>query len=599
MKKKYYFIGLVIILIVTIAITGFLRKSKFSKDSNIETFFDELLYEMVLRDPETSNFLYLDEEIVGKPIPNNKLTEIGREKDDENVLLYQEAMERLSAFDESELSSHELVQKRSIEWYLNSKIEEHNFYDYQFFLNYGGFQSYFFDLMNNFHKIESLKDAENFIERLRGYKPKMEALTNIVTSQSEKGLLPPKCILNNTTSIMNKQIMLTDIKGILEHPTYKSFVDRIQGIETIEVKKKEKIITEVENLMKESVYPAFVAYSEFVEELSQQADEDQVGLGRLPKGKEYYQYLLNFHTTTDYTADEIHAIGIQEVERVQSEIRVLLDEMGFEETPTILAMKDIDSRNFMTNTEETLKIYKDIIVKNEPYMSELFEDAVIPKSPVEVRPLTKEMEGTIGNCYQRPSKDGEIPGIFFVDLSYRHNFTEMETLLFHETIPGHHLQMAIQTEIPYIHPISQMTNYTGYVEGWGLYAEKLAYELGMCSSNESKLGYLENQLFRSLRLVVDTGIHHKNWSRSEAMKYMIENTGYSYEGEIDRYIQNPGQATGYKIGEIKILELREKAKNALGDRFDLKDFHTVILEDGNVPLQVLEYKVDQYIEMMK
>ncbi len=596
MKKKISVICLIVIASLTLTVSGCGKKSRFSKDENIETFLDELLYEMVLMDPESANFLNFNEEIVGNPLPNDKLTEIGYEKDAENTELYNEAIERISDFDDGELEPHELVQKDSLEWYLNNQVEAHNFYDYQFFVNYGGFQTEFFDLMNNFHEINSLEDAEDYIARIKGFEPKMKELTTMINSQEEKDLLPPKCIFTKTILMINNQTKFTDIN---ENSTYKSFVDKINKIDSIDEENKQKLITEVENLLTESVYPTLKTYRDLLMELSQEADRDEVGLWRLPRGDEYYQHLLNYRTTTDYTAEEIHSMGLKEVEKIQGEIRTLLDEMGYKDMTAVEAMNNISSQKVIMEPDKIISQYKDIVEKTEPYLSELFEENIIPKTPVEVNPISEELEGSIGNSYQRPSRDGKVPGTFFVDVSYGHGVANMETLLFHEAIPGHHLQMAVQAEMPYIHPISEMTYYTAFVEGWALYAEKLAYELGIYSSNESKLGYLQSELFRAARLVVDTGLHYKKWSRMDAIKYMIEVTGYSYENEIDRYIQMPGQATAYKIGEMKILELREKAKKELGDDFNLKAFHTVILEDGNVPLEVLEYKVDKYIESMK
>lgn len=594
MKRLSRNICFTLSLMLMITFVGCGNKSKFTKGGDMKTFLDELLYEMVLMDPEGGSYLYFNEELIGKPMPNDKLTDISEEKAKENTGVYEEALKRLKEFKEADLDSQEMAQKKSLEWFLKNRIEGHDFYDYQLFVDYGGFQLQFFDLMNNYHVINSLKDAEDYVTRLKGFEPKMKELTEIINSQKEKGILPPKRIFTNAIVNLNAQIETKDIK---QNETYMCFANKINKVEDIEKVNKDKLIEEVESVLAESVYPALKEYRNLLMTLSKDADKDQVGLGRLPKGEEYYQYLLKYYTTTDYTAEEIHSLGVGEVERIQGEVRLLLDEIGYKDKSIEDSYEEIYLKNLVVGEEAIIDKYKEIINKTQPRLSDIFEEKIIPEALVEVKSIPEELKGALGNSYMRPSRDGNRPGTFYVDTGYDHSLMDTETLAFHEAIPGHHLQLAVQSESAYSHPVTEMTYFAGFLEGWGLYAERIAYEEGFFSSNESKLGYLQSELFRAARLVVDTGIHYKNWTITEAEQYMHEATGLYYD--VDRYIQMPGQATSYKVGELKIVELREKAKKELGHEFDLREFHTVVLKYGNVPLTILEYNVDKYIEDKK
>jgi uncharacterized protein (DUF885 family) len=227
------------------------------------------------------------------------------------------------------------------------------------------------------------------------------------------------------------------------------------------------------------------------------------------------------------------------------------------------------------------------------HLPEMF--SVIPQTPVQVKPVPEFKEATMGTYYQPPKLGESNPGVFYANLSYQHFKPGMQTLAYHEAIPGHHFQFAIAREAEDARLYQALFFFTGYAEGWALYAEKLAKEYGFYEDPHSIIGYLRSELFRAARLVLDTGIHSKKWTREKALQYMLENIGWSWPGEIDRYIIWPGQACAYKIGELKMLELRKKAQERLGDDFNIKEFHCIVLEHGSVPLEVLEGLVDDYI----
>jgi uncharacterized protein (DUF885 family) len=331
------------------------------------------------------------------------------------------------------------------------------------------------------------------------------------------------------------------------------------------------------------------------------ADNDD-GFWKHPDGDAAYAYWLRHHTTLDLTADEIHELGLLEVARIQVEMEDLFTELGITGDNLDMKMNQVTfyggAMPLRTNDDRqaVLDEYQALIDHAEQNLSDLFD--LRPKADVVVEPVYAP--NAPGAYYVSPSLDGSRPGMFYVNMTTvnvaRHG---MPTLAYHEAIPGHHFQIAIQQELTGIPSFRTGINYTSYAEGWALYAEYLAWEVGFYEDDPyGNLGRLQSELFRAARLVVDTGIHAKGWSREEAIDYMVEIVGYSRTDmtrEVERYIVWPGQATAYKIGMLKILELRERAMQALGDDFDIKEFHNLILGNGAMPLEILERVVDDYI----
>ena len=332
------------------------------------------------------------------------------------------------------------------------------------------------------------------------------------------------------------------------------------------------------------------------------------GVWSLPDGDDYYALRLRSYTTTDYSAEEIHQLGLQEVDRIGRRMKEIFLELGYKvDKPVGEMMNDLnEDPNFLyEDTEDRKKIviddYNQMVKEAEEDVRPYFYK--FPSSPVEVRPVPEYSEKTAaGGYYQSPSLDGSRPGVFYANL-YDIKQTPkygMRTLTFHEAVPGHHFQLALNIENEELTLYRRLGYSTSaHTEGWALYAEQLGVEVGMTKNLYDELGVLQSEMFRANRLVVDTGIHHKKWTREKAMDYMKKTTGMSdteVRVEIERYIVWPAQATSYKMGMIKILELRERAKNALGEKFDLRDFHSIVLDHGIVPLFVLEDLIDQWIE---
>jgi len=326
---------------------------------------------------------------------------------------------------------------------------------------------------------------------------------------------------------------------------------------------------------------------------------------KLKDGENYYRWILSVHTTTDMTPEEVYSLGLREVERIEAEMQRILAAQGYRGTSVGELMDRLtkEDRFLYPDTDEgrqqILADYTEMIKEIEAGVDDYF--AIRPKQTVEVQrvPVFKE-KTAMGAYYISPSLDGSRPGIFYANLRSVEEIPKfgMRTLVYHETIPGHHFQMALAQEVKGIPTFRKVYPFTAFAEGWALYAEQFAWEIGFQKDPFDNLGRLQAELFRAVRLVVDTGLHYKRWTREEAIAYMLEKTGLpetEVVTEIERYLVTPGKACAYKVGVIKILQLRERARRELGEAFDIKDFHDVLLQNGSMPLDVLEQIVDDYI----
>jgi uncharacterized protein (DUF885 family) len=348
------------------------------------------------------------------------------------------------------------------------------------------------------------------------------------------------------------------------------------------------------------------AYRELLAEMKRQqalAGTDD-GIWRFPDGAAYYSALLANYTTTDLTADRIHQIGLDNVARIHGEMRAIMQQVGFEGTlQEFFEFARSDPRFYHTSREDYLADVEKHAVQMEAALPRFF--ATLPKDPLVVKPVEAFREKSAGKAfYQRPAPDGSRPGTYYVNLYDLGAMSknELEALYYHEGLPGHHLQLSIQTALGDVPPFRRFGGVTAYSEGWGLYAEELGKDMGFYTDPYSDFGRLQMELWRACRLVVDTGIHHKRWSREQAIQYLSDNTP-NPEGDvrkaIERYIVYPGQATAYMIGKLKIMELREKARAELGEKFDIRSFHDAVLKAGPVPLSILEENVEAWIAQEK
>ncbi|QOW18771.1 DUF885 family protein [Lysobacter ciconiae] len=324
------------------------------------------------------------------------------------------------------------------------------------------------------------------------------------------------------------------------------------------------------------------------------------GMADLPNGQDWYAFRVHQSTTTDLSPAQIHQIGLDEVARIHERMQEVMDQVGFKGTlQEFFVFMQTDPRFEFASEDELLAFYRGLEAKVNAKVPELF--SLVPRSPFEIRPVEAfRAQSAAGGSYMTPSEDGSRPGIFYVntyDLPTRKTW-DAEDLFLHEAIPGHHFQLALQQELTGLPAFRRFGGQTAYIEGWGLYAESLGRELGVYEDPYDYFGYLQNELWRAIRLVVDTGLHSKGWTRDQVIDYMLENSAESRTqavAEAERYMAIPGQALAYKIGELKIRELRRRAEQALGDKFDIRQFHAEVLKDGSVPLDVLEDKIDRWI----
>ena len=364
---------------------------------------------------------------------------------------------------------------------------------------------------------------------------------------------------------------------------------------------QERLKKEAAAAIQERVIPAYRKFARFFDEEYFPACYGEVGAWQLPRGQELYALRAGHFTTTNLTPDEIHAIGLKEVARIRAEMEAIVKQVGFQGTfQEFLADLRTNKKFYYDDPSELMSGYLALCKRVDPQLTKLFK--TLPRIPYGLEPIPAQIApDTTTAYYRQPSADGLRPGTYFVNL-YRPETRpkyEMEALSLHEAVPGHHLQLALQAELGELPPFRRYGGFTAFVEGWGLYAESLGDQLGCYEDPYSKFGQLTYEMWRAVRLVVDTGMHSKQWTREQAIDFFKQNTAKTeldIVNEIDRYIAWPGQALAYKIGELKIKELRERAKSKLGEKFDIREFHDVVLRQGAVPLDVLEQIVDEWLQ---
>jgi len=458
--------------------------------------------------------------------------------------------------------------------------------------------------MINTHRVESEADADAYIRRLEAIRPLFDASLVRARDAAKAGVLPPKFVFAYVSSDAANFIKgLPFDEGPAESPLFADFRKKVADLQ-IDEAKRESLIARAEIALLTSVEPAYRSVVAWAQEAEKQATEDD-GVWKLPDGEAYYNYLLENFTTTKLTAEEIHAIGLREVARLHDDMRKVMKQVEFEgDLPQFFEFMRTDPRFYHPDTDEGRAAWladaRAYIVGMRAKLPQLF--VTLPQSEVEVRAVEAFREKSAGKAfYQRPSFDGTRPGIFYGNLYQMKEMPkyELEALVYHEAIPGHHMQNAVATEEKSLPRFRRLGGYTAYSEGWGLYSERLGKEVGFYADPWSEFGRLALELHRAVRLVVDTGLHAKRWTREQTIRYHVENSPTGEDAAVratERYILNPGQATAYMIGMLKIVELRERATAALGAKFDVREFHDLVLRTGGVPLTVLESEVQRWID---
>lgn len=454
----------------------------------------------------------------------------------------------------------------------------------------------------NQHRVSEKSHAEAYVERLEGVDEYLRQATENSARRAEKGVMPPKFVYAH---------VLRDARNVISGAPFDDgepsaiWADFTKKVDALEIADEEKEALKA-RARAALLGPVKDGYETLIAEMERQqplADE-QDGAWKLPDGEAYYDYRLEQITTTDMTADEIHQLGLREVERIHGEMREIMEEVGFEGTlQEFFEFTRTDDQFFYENSEEGRERYlseaRALIDNMRGRLDEQFLRK--PEADMIVKPVEEFREQSAGKAfYSRPAPDGSRPGTYYVNLYDMKDMPvyQMEALAYHEGIPGHHMQIAIAQELEGIPKFRKFGGQTAYTEGWGLYSEWFPKTMGLYEDPYSDFGRLAMELWRAGRLVVDTGIHDQQWTREEAIAWLKENTPNpegDIEKAIERYIVMPGQATAYKIGMLKIQELRERAQEELGEDFDVREYHEVVLADGSMPLDMLETKVEDWI----
>jgi uncharacterized protein (DUF885 family) len=460
--------------------------------------------------------------------------------------------------------------------------------------------------MINIHKIDDVKDAEAYIARLRAFPKLFDQLLVNLKAREEKGVVVPRFVFPLVLDACHKVIQGKPFdSGPNDSPLLGDFTKKVTALSNADGNTRQRLVADATKALNESVKPAYEKLIAFLEEQAKRATEDD-GVWKFKDGAEFYESALHRTTTTNMNAKEIHETGLKEMARIQDEMNKIRDKVGFKgDLQAFFKFMREDQQFRLASNEQGrakyLAMATAIIETMKNRLDELF--VTKPKADIVVKAVESFREKSAGKAfYQQPAPDGTRPGMFYVNLrDMQDNPTyELEALAHHEGIPGHHMQIAIAQELNGIPKFRKFSHaYIAYTEGWGLYSELTPKEIGLYADAYSDFGRLSLELWRAGRLVVDTGIHSKRWTRDQAIDYLIKNTPNTEADctdSINRYIVMPSQATAYKVGMLKILELREKAKKSLGDKFDIRQFHEVVLGNGSVPLDVLEELLDRWIK---
>ncbi|HYO75828.1 MAG TPA: DUF885 domain-containing protein [Thermoanaerobaculia bacterium] len=441
---------------------------------------------------------------------------------------------------------------------------------------------------------DTVKDYDNFLARLRAYPKAVDDTIALLRQGLATGVTPPRVILRDVHELIANQIFDDPTKS----PVYElAFANFRSGIPAAE---QTRLRNEAQTALRNDVLPAMRKLHKFWTDEYYPKTRETIAWTAVPQGKEWYAFNVRQQTTTDLSPDEIHNIGLSEVKRIRGEMEKIKSGTGFTGTlEEFFTFLRTDPRFFYNTREELLTAYRDISKRVDPELTRLF--GVLPRLPYGVVPIPAYSEKTNTTAYYYSgSPEAHRPGYYYVnlyDLKSRPKW-EMEALSLHEAVPGHHLQIALAQELEGLPAFRRHGGFTAYTEGWGLYAESLGPELGMYTDPYSAFGQLTYQMWRAVRLVVDTGMHAKGWTRQQAIDYFVANSSKSLldiEVEIDRYLAWPGQALAYKIGELKIRELRARAEKELGDKFDVRAFHDTLLGAGPLPLSLLETRMNEWV----
>ncbi|SDY12104.1 Uncharacterized conserved protein, DUF885 familyt [Collimonas sp. OK242] len=599
---KWLFAGLMSIFLLAAIM---LFQTWYFKPLKIDWFYGRVFASFALDSPELLSSLRI---VPGwADFYSSDLDDVSPAHETKSLDELKSSLATLKSYDRSGLDREGQLSYDTLAYFLQIQVDGERFRDYDFPVNQmQGMQSGLPDFMVQIHQVTSKREADSYIARLNKFPRKFDQLLESLKLRESKGIVPPQFTVDK---------VIVQMKGFIAKPSaentlFVSFKDKLDKIpaERLDAATRAQLLAQADQAIQHSVYPAYRKLIDYFAALEPKA-QGNYGAWHLPDGDSYYAWCVRMHTTTDMTPQQVHRLGLAEVARVGAEMDTLLKGQNLTDGTIGARVQHLarDPQQQYANSPEgklaMLARYQAILDEVNQGLGSAFD--IRPKLGVEVKAVPEFSQATAPGAYYQPgSLDGSRPGVFYANMRVPGETPKfaMRTLAYHEGIPGHHFQISIAQELQDVPFFRTVIPFTAYVEGWALYAERLAGELGFESDPLDNLGRLRDEMMRASRLVVDTGIHYKHWTREQAIRYMVDNTGMS-EGdvtaEVERYFVNPGQALAYKAGMLKILALREHAKQTLGPNFDLKKFHNEILSHGALPLTILERVVNAWVDRQK
>ncbi len=592
----------ILIVIAVALLASFIITLIWGKPWSVHLLYTRTFLHFALTGPELLTMLGILEKF-GIHAHNAKLSDASVAHETKIYRWVKRDLAILRSYNRERQSPATLLSTDIMAWFLDDEVRGEVFRFHNYPINQMfGFQSQMPNFMMTLHPVTSKREGRNYIRRLQLFGVKFDQIMEGLRIREAQSVIPPRFVIRRVLDEM------TAFAGqpARENPLYTVFRDKLAKLQRLSQADRETLLSGAEEAIERVVIPTYQKLIAYFTELENKSSTDD-GVWKLPDGAAYYAYCLRSNTTTEYTPEQVHDIGLREVARIEGEMAAILQRLGHGDgsnAPQTLAALAKEERFQYPNTDEgrqaCLDDYQRILDDMNASLDPVF--AIRPKAALKVERVPEFREKTSAGAYYQPGDlGGGRPGVFYANLRNMdevHKFG-MKTLAYHEGIPGHHFQLAIAQELRGVPFFRRLLPFTAYAEGWALYAEKLAREIGAYRDDPyGELGYLDSELFRAVRLVVDTGIHAMRWTREEAIAYMESHSASAHDSvvsEIERYIVMPGQACAYKIGQIKLLELRQKAQQALGERFDLRDFHNVLLKNGAMPLTLLQQVVEGYI----
>ena len=564
----------------------------------LNDWFQARYEDELARSPMTQTYLGIKDN-------QDKLDDASQLADDESAALSKAWLEDMRRqFDVDRLDKQTALSYRLYEFATEDSLESHKFSGNEYiFQHMSGPHTSLPSFMINFHTVASVEDAQAYISRLEDSQRYLGQYADKAQAQFENGVVLPKFVYAKISEASRNVITGAPFSEGEDSPVFADIKSKVEKLD-ITQDQKDSLIDDAQNALLSSWQPAYLNLITMFSEHEAGADEDD-GAWKLPDAQAYYAARLRHYTTTDMSAQEVHDIGLKEVARIQDEMREIMKQVEFDgDLKEFFEFLRSDPQFVFPNNDEGRASYiaqaTDIIEDMKGRLDSLF--ITKPKADILVKRVEPFREATaFGAFYNRPAADGSRPGTYYInlrDVAEQPKYL-MQALTYHEGIPGHHMQIAIAMELEGLPKFRTMGGHTSYIEGWALYAESVPKELGIYTDPYSDFGRLSMEIFRAARLVVDTGIHTKKWTREDAVQYYLDNIPNpegDVRAEIDRYIVWPGQATAYKIGMLKIQDLRSDAETRLGEQFDIREFHDVVLANGSVPLKVLEELVNDWVK---